>query len=135
MPSGRAYACSVWSRPPGSVAITFRSSGRYYISTLDNNAQRFGQAVRSHWAIENSLHWVLDVVFNEGLLPHYAADTALKIWPLYVTSHSIYSSKTKQPKPASKPSGSRPDGITNIWLTCWHMDSYNAIALVGSYDD
>ena len=38
---------------------------RYYISTLDNDALRFGQAVRGHWAIENSLHWVLDVVFNE----------------------------------------------------------------------
>ena len=38
---------------------------RYYISTLANDAQRFGQAVRGHWAIENSLHWVLDVVFNE----------------------------------------------------------------------
>ena len=38
---------------------------RYYISTLDNDAQRLGQAVRGHWAIENSLHWVLDVVFNE----------------------------------------------------------------------
>ena len=38
---------------------------RYYISTLDNNAQRLGQAVRGHWAIENSLHWILDVVFNE----------------------------------------------------------------------
>ena len=38
---------------------------RYYISTLDNNAQRFGPAVRSHWAIENALHWVLDVAFNE----------------------------------------------------------------------
>ena len=38
---------------------------RYYISTLDNNAQRFGQAGRGHWAIENSLHWILDVVFNE----------------------------------------------------------------------
>ena len=38
---------------------------RYYISTLDNEAQRFGQAVRGHWAIENSLHWVLDVVFHE----------------------------------------------------------------------
>lgn len=38
---------------------------RYYISTLDNNAQHFGQVVRSHWAIENSLHWVLDVVFDE----------------------------------------------------------------------
>ena len=38
---------------------------RYYIATLDNNAQRLGQAVRGHGAIENSLHGVLDVVFNE----------------------------------------------------------------------
>ena len=38
---------------------------RYYISSLDNDAQRFGEAVRRHWSIENSLHWVLDVVFRE----------------------------------------------------------------------
>jgi predicted transposase YbfD/YdcC len=38
---------------------------RYYISSLDKNAKRFGNAVRSHWSIENSLHWVLDVGFNE----------------------------------------------------------------------
>lgn len=34
---------------------------RYYISSLSNDAQLFGQSVRSHWGIENSLHWVLDV--------------------------------------------------------------------------
>lgn len=38
---------------------------RYYISSLDFDAKQFGQDIRSHWAIENSLHWVLDVVFNE----------------------------------------------------------------------
>lgn len=38
---------------------------RYYISSLDNDAHRFGEAVRGHWGIENSLHWVLDVVFRE----------------------------------------------------------------------
>lgn len=38
---------------------------RYYISSLDNDAQRFAEAVRGHWGIENSLHWVLDVVFRE----------------------------------------------------------------------
>lgn len=30
---------------------------RYYISTLPNNAQILGQSVRSHWGIENPLHW------------------------------------------------------------------------------
>ena len=30
---------------------------RYYISSLPNDAKLFGQSVRSHWGIENSLHW------------------------------------------------------------------------------
>ena len=38
---------------------------RYYISSLPNNAELFGQSVRSHWGVENSLHWVLDVALNE----------------------------------------------------------------------
>ena len=29
------------------------------------NARQIAQAVRAHWAIENTLHWTLDVVFNE----------------------------------------------------------------------
>lgn len=35
---------------------------RYYISSLSNNAEIFGQSVRSHWGVENSLHWSLRVV-------------------------------------------------------------------------
>jgi predicted transposase YbfD/YdcC len=38
---------------------------RYYLSSLPPNAERAGQAVRQHWGIENSLHWILDVAFNE----------------------------------------------------------------------
>jgi predicted transposase YbfD/YdcC len=37
---------------------------RFYISTLDS-AEQIAKAVRSHWGIENSLHWVLDVAFRE----------------------------------------------------------------------
>ncbi len=32
---------------------------RYYISSLPANAKLFGQSVRGHWGIENSLHWSL----------------------------------------------------------------------------
>ncbi len=38
---------------------------RYYLSSLSLDAARIAHAVRSHWGIENQLHWVLDVVFNE----------------------------------------------------------------------
>ncbi len=38
---------------------------RYSLSSLPLDAQRFGKAVRSHSGVENQLHWVLDVVFNE----------------------------------------------------------------------
>jgi predicted transposase YbfD/YdcC len=38
---------------------------RYFISSLPSSAVQIAQAVRSHWTIENSLHWVLDVSFSE----------------------------------------------------------------------
>lgn len=38
---------------------------RYYLSSLELDAEKFARAVRSHWGIENQLHWVLGVVFGE----------------------------------------------------------------------
>lgn len=38
---------------------------RYFITSLSGNAEEFGRVVRSHWGIENGLHWVLDVDFRE----------------------------------------------------------------------
>lgn len=38
---------------------------RYYISSLQDDAAYFNQAIRSHWGIENQLHWQLDVGFGE----------------------------------------------------------------------
>jgi predicted transposase YbfD/YdcC len=32
----------------------------YFISSLESNAKQFGNSIRSHWGIENSLHWILD---------------------------------------------------------------------------
>ena len=55
----------------GMVDATVTRSGRtsterrYYLSSARMDAARFAAAVRAHWRIENSLHWVLDVAFDE----------------------------------------------------------------------
>jgi predicted transposase YbfD/YdcC len=38
---------------------------RYFLSSCDDSVEQQIQAIRSHWGIENSLHWVLDMSFRE----------------------------------------------------------------------
>ncbi|NER40190.1 MAG: ISAs1 family transposase [Oscillatoria sp. SIO1A7] len=38
---------------------------RYYLSSLECNARLLAEVIRSHWGIENELHWTLDVTFKE----------------------------------------------------------------------
>lgn len=54
------------------VAIRQSESGtkssvevRYYIASIPMGVKRFARYVRGHWAIENTLHWCLDVTFRE----------------------------------------------------------------------
>jgi predicted transposase YbfD/YdcC len=42
-----------------------RGDTRYYISSAALSARQAADAVRGHWGIENRLHWILDVVFND----------------------------------------------------------------------
>ncbi len=54
-----------------AIRVTEKSDGtessdvRYFIASRYLSGKRFAQSVRGHWGIENSLHWVLDVTFNE----------------------------------------------------------------------
>ena len=41
------------------------SETRFYMSSLPPNAELLNRSIRGHWGIENSLHWTLDVAFNE----------------------------------------------------------------------
>ena len=38
---------------------------RYYISSLPVGVKQFARVVRGHWGIENTCHWILDMVFRE----------------------------------------------------------------------
>lgn len=37
---------------------------RFYLSSLDSNAEKIALAIRSHWGMKNSLHWTLYVTFS-----------------------------------------------------------------------
>jgi predicted transposase YbfD/YdcC len=47
------------------IGDTIEVTTRYFISSLQMEAKNFLKAKRSHWGIENRLHWVLDVAFQE----------------------------------------------------------------------
>lgn len=58
----QSVGCVISTRTLGEQTTT---ETRHYLSSLAVDAPRFGTAVRGHWSIENSCHWVLDVIFKE----------------------------------------------------------------------
>ena len=62
-PSVKAVGMAVRTtvKPDGAAS----GDVRYFIASRFLSGQRFAQAVRGHWGIENSLHWVMDVTFDE----------------------------------------------------------------------
>jgi len=60
----KAIAC-VEAIRYNKTSQTEQHEKRYYITSINANAEKIEKAVRSHWGIENSLHWVLDVAFHE----------------------------------------------------------------------
>lgn len=61
-PGIRAIATITATRETGTDKTT---ATRHYISSLALEPERLLTVARSHWAIENSLHWILDVAMNE----------------------------------------------------------------------
>ena len=102
------------------VGETVSTQTRFVISSLTNQAKRLLQATRSHWGIENKLHWVLDVVFREDLSrvrQGFAAEN------LAVIRHLVLN-LLKQEKTAKL-------GIQNKRLSCAWNTSYRDKVLAG----
>lgn len=57
--------CVLMVRTERRVGEGSETATRYYISSCPGDAERLLRAVRSHWRIENQLHWALDVTFDE----------------------------------------------------------------------
>jgi predicted transposase YbfD/YdcC len=52
--------------PESAGAYKIESETRFYITSLVLAANQIGPIVRGHWAVENSLHWVMDMVFRDN---------------------------------------------------------------------
>ncbi|MBV8118726.1 MAG: ISAs1 family transposase, partial [Alphaproteobacteria bacterium] len=65
-PGLRALGRVIRIRQTGSKAGSKKSTETgYYLMSAPLSAERLGQVVRSHWGVENRLHWILNVVMNE----------------------------------------------------------------------
>ena len=64
---------AVWTETVRGGKVCFQH--RYYLTSL-TSVEEFAESVRDHWGIENSLHWCLDVTFNEDNCTTRACNTA-----------------------------------------------------------
>jgi predicted transposase YbfD/YdcC len=48
-----------------TVGVRTSLERRYYLTSHKPDAEMLGQMIRGHWGIENQLHWVLDMAFDE----------------------------------------------------------------------
>lgn len=55
----------IWIESERAIGDKRERESRFYITSLMLEAQMMAPLVRSHWAVENSLHWVLDMVFRD----------------------------------------------------------------------
>lgn len=83
------------------------SETRYYISSLTGDAALLNSSIRSHWAIENNLHWSLDVIMKEDGQLNYVANAAENMnmmkkmaLGMIVNEKSVKLSKAKKMKKA-----------------------------------
>ena len=62
---------------------------KFYITSLTDTAEQIATAVRGHWAVENSLHWVMDMVFRDDDCRVREGDAAANFVTLKHMAHNL----------------------------------------------
>jgi len=75
-----------------------RTDTRYYLSSLPPDAARHLELSRAHWGIENSCHWVLDVVFGEDQCRARCGDAAQNLSTLRRIALNLLKTETVRPR-------------------------------------
>ena len=111
-PQAKILAMVEAIREINGVASTER---RYYISSLQADAERMGAVVRGHWGVGNGLHWSLDVAYGEDQARMREGNSAENFSILRRITLNLL-----------KPDKSVKVGIKNKWLKAGWDDAYRA---------
>jgi predicted transposase YbfD/YdcC len=116
---GLTAICMLLSRRvvEGVESVEFR----YYIGSFAGTANEYLNAIRGHWGIENSLHWVLDIVFREDDSRHHAGHSGENLALLRKLAVSLL----KQEKTSK-------DSLKTKRLRCGWDDGYLAKVLAAN---
>lgn len=96
---------------------------RCYISSLPAHPATILDATRSHWSIENNLHWVMDVSFHDDLSRARDKNIALNF---AVLKHAAFNMLKRIPEKLSIKSRRRKAGLNELFLTnCLNQSHVN----------
>ena len=95
---------------------------RFYITSLSLPAEMVGPMIRDHWAVENSLHWVMDMVFRDDEC-RVRTDNAPPTSPRSSTSPSTSSNERQARIPCAESASSPPGTTTSSQASSPH-DSF-----------
>jgi len=101
---------------------------RLYIGSIAADAATLANAVRSHWGIENRVHWCLDLALNDDQMRARVKKPA-QTSPSSAVSSSISLASTRLEKPDSTPDASLPRPPTPTAKPSWDCRRFDAIAL------
>ena len=96
---------------------TNKTELRYYVSSIvGTDVAKIANAIRSHWQIENNLHWILDVVFKEDNSRVRDKTSAQNLsWMRKMAAYLLKQDKTKgSMKTKMIRNCIKPDNIVNI---------------------